>query len=82
MNDEFSEFLIAGIVELAHIIDDMLGGTAVFRTVAIMFYVGNKGITIIENADKLKVPIPKFLHGKFLAFMKDNERQKTKDKAT
>ena len=68
-------------VGIAHIIDDMLGGAAGFRTVVILFYVGNEGISIIENAEKLNVPIPKFMHGKFLAFMKDNEKQDAKDKA-
>ena len=68
-------------VGIAHIIDEMLGGAAGFRTVVILFYVGNEGISIIENAEKLNVPIPKFMHGKFLAFMKDTEKQEGKDKA-
>lgn len=69
-------------VGIAHIIDDMLGGSAGFRTVIILFYVGNEGISIIENADRLGVPIPKFLHGKFLAFMKENDMKEMQNKKT
>ena len=46
-----------------------------------LFYAGNEGISIIENAEKLGVPIPKFLHGKFLTFTEDNEKQEAQNKA-
>ena len=29
------------------------------KVAIILFYIGNEGISIIENADKLGVPIPK-----------------------
>ena len=61
------------LVGVAHIIDQhMLGDTAALRTAVILFYTGNEGISIIENAEKLGVPIPKFLHGKFLTFTETN----------
>ncbi len=69
-------------VGIAHIIDDMLGGNAGFRTVIILFYIGNEGISIIENADKLGVPIPKFLRGKFLKFMENNTEDNTQQEKT
>ena len=62
-------------VGIAHIIDEMLGSNAGFRTVVILFYVGNEGISIVENANKLGVPIPKFLHGKFLTFIESEAQQ-------
>ncbi len=67
-------------VGIAHIIDEMLGGNAGFRTVVILFYVGNEGISIVENADKLGVPIPKFLRGRFLKFM-EGEAEEAEKKA-
>lgn len=47
-----------------------------------LLYVRNEGISIIENADRLGVPIPKFLHGKFLAFMKENDMKEMQNKKT
>ena len=41
------------LVGIAHLIDQLLpGGKEVFRTPIILFYIGNEGISIIENADK------------------------------
>ena len=62
------------LVGIAHIINKhMLGDTQALRTAVSLFYIGNEGISIIENAEKLGVPIPKFLHGKFLKFTENNE---------
>ena len=64
------------LVGIAHLIDMLLpGGKEVFRTPIILFYIGNEGISIIENADKLGVPIPKFFRGKFLEFSKKNQQE-------
>ena len=61
-------------VGIAHILDKyMLGEAGVLKEVVCLFYIGNEGISIIENAEKLGVPIPKFLHGKFLKFTEHNE---------
>ena len=69
--------LIFSFVGIAHIIDSqMLGDTEALRTAVILFYIGNEGISIIENADKLHVPIPKFLHGRFLNFTKQEQDNK------
>ncbi len=46
-----------------------------------LFYAGNEGISIIENAEKLGVRIPKFLHGKFLTFTNNAESEAPKEKA-
>ncbi|MBQ3645711.1 MAG: phage holin family protein [Synergistaceae bacterium] len=58
-------------VGLANIIDvHILSKPDTFRTAVCVFYIGNEGISIIENADVLGIPIPKFLRGRFLAFAK------------
>ncbi|MBQ7594093.1 MAG: phage holin family protein [Synergistaceae bacterium] len=68
------------LVGVAHIIDQhMLGDTAALRTAVCLFYIGNEGISIVENAEKLGVPIPKFLHGKFLKFTEHNEEHDRQD---
>ncbi|MBR0033399.1 MAG: phage holin family protein, partial [Bacilli bacterium] len=48
---------------------------AALRTAVCLFYIGNEGISIVENAEKLGVPIPKFLHGKFLSFTEENQKE-------
>lgn len=64
-------FMFVGI---SHIIDTHIfakfGASDAFRTAVCLFYIGNEGISIIENAEVLRVPIPKFLRGKFLTFAK------------
>lgn len=48
------------IVALAHYLDAAMGTSAV-HTVVIWFYIGNEGLSIIENAGKAGAPIPKRL---------------------
>ena len=68
------------LVGIAHIIDKhMLNDNQALKVAVCLFYIGNEGISIIENADALGVPIPKFLHGKFLKFTEHNQN---KDKVT
>ena len=52
-------FLLVGI---GNIIDvEILKTGAVLRTAVIFFYISNEGISIIENAVRLDLPIPKKL---------------------
>ena len=55
--------LILIIVAVAHIIDSqVLGGSAsVFRSAACGLYIANEGLSILENAGKLGLPLPKKL---------------------
>ncbi len=52
-------FLLVGI---AHILDvNIIGSGSVLRTAAVFFYISNEGISIIENAGRIGLPIPKKL---------------------
>lgn len=63
-------------VGLANIIDkEMLNNSAALKTAVCLFYIGNEGISIVENAEKLGLPIPKFLRGKFLNFAEEQKSQ-------
>lgn len=55
--------LILVIVAVAHIVDSqVLGGSAaVFRSAACGMYIANEGLSILENAGKLGLPLPKKL---------------------
>lgn len=47
------------VIILAHMLDLMVGGLPVFRTMATYFYIGNEGLSILENLGKMGVPVPK-----------------------
>jgi len=72
----FKKVLIFVMVGVAHILDTQILGSAgenggVLRTAVIFFYLSNEGISILENAGHIGLPIPeklkevlKQLHGR------------------
>lgn len=52
-------FLIVGIANVLDVY--VLGANAVLRTAVILFYMANEGLSIIENAGEIGLPIPKKL---------------------
>lgn len=55
----FRKVLIFIMVSIGHIIDSKIIGTgSAIRTAVIFFYASNEGISILENAAKLGLPIP------------------------
>lgn len=58
----FKKVLIFTMVAISHSIDSYIiqNGSAV-RTAVIFFYLSNEGISIIENASKMGLPIPEKL---------------------
>ncbi|MEI7884374.1 MAG: phage holin family protein [Clostridia bacterium] len=53
------KLLIFTLVGIANVIDSQLIGTgSVIRTAVIFFYLSNEGISIIENATSMGLPIP------------------------
>ena len=58
----FKKVLIFAIVGIGHIIDtQVIGSGSVLRTAVIFFYMSNEGISLVENAGYLGLPIPKKL---------------------
>ena len=56
------KMLIFCLVAIGHIIDSqVLGDGGAVRTAVIFFYLSNEGISILENAGHLGLPIPKKL---------------------
>ena len=68
------------LVGVANLIDNtFLGNSDAVRTVVVLFYVGNEGISIMENAYALGVPFPDVLKKHFLQFIKnENETNDSK----
>ena len=55
-------FLILVFVAVGHIADTyILGGTPAAMSAVMLFYIANEGISIIENAAALGLPVPKKL---------------------
>ena len=52
-------FLLVGI---AHILDiEIIGTGSVLRTAVLFFYISNEGVSLLENASHLGLPIPEKL---------------------
>ncbi|MFI3202494.1 MAG: phage holin family protein [Eubacteriales bacterium] len=55
----FRKILIFLLVGIANILDVQVIGTgAVLRTAVVFFYLSNEGISVLENAGRLGLPIP------------------------
>lgn len=56
------KFLLYALVAAANVIDvQVLGGTAALRSAAIFLFIGNEGISIVENAAAMGLPVPEKL---------------------
>lgn len=56
------KIIIFMLVGIAHILDaHILGQIGVLRSAVIFFYLSNEGISILENASKIGLPIPQKL---------------------
>ena len=56
------KFLILVFVAVGHIVDTyILGGTPAAMSAVMLFYIANEGISIIENAAALGLPVPEKL---------------------
>ena len=69
------KFLILVFVAIGHILDTyVLNGTAVLMTAVILFYLANEGISIIENAANLGLPVPQKLKDILEQLKTDNDK--------
>ena len=57
----FKKCAILLAVVIATRLDQLMGGTAVCRTTVIFFFIGNEGLSIMENLGIMGAPIPKVL---------------------
>ena len=58
----FRKILIFALVGVGHLLDvQVLGAVGVLRTAVIFFYLSNEGVSLVENAAHLGLPIPEKL---------------------
>ena len=69
-------FLIVGIANVLDVY--VLGANAVLRTAVILFYMCNEGLSMIENAGEIGLPIPKKLKD-VLAQLRKKSGEEDKD---
>lgn len=51
--------LIFALVGIGHILDTkIIGNGSVLRTAVIFFYISNEGVSLLENASYLGLPVP------------------------
>jgi len=66
-------FILVGI---GHLLDThLLGETQALRTALIFWYIGNEGISLIENAVILGVPVPDFLKNALIQIKNRSENK-------
>jgi toxin secretion/phage lysis holin len=52
------KMLILIVVALAHLIDTCVGSDETWRNIAIVFYISNEGLSILENCVVCGLPVP------------------------
>lgn len=68
--------LIFALVALGHILDTrVIGAGSVLRTAVIFFYLSNEGISLLENAAHLGLPVPKKLKDVLEQLHKRSEKE-------
>ena len=70
----FKKVSIFMLVAVGHIIDSkLLGSGTALRTAIILFYTSNEGISILENAARMGLPIPKRVKSVLEQLKKDGD---------
>ena len=69
------KIVIWGLIVLAHWFDIILGQDT-FRSVAVLFFIGNEGLSILENAANCGLPIPKKLKDALAQFTEFKKERK------
>ena len=69
------------LVGVANVLDvHIIGGGCVLRSAVIFFYISNEGISIIENATRIGLPVPQKLQDMILQLQGNNAANKKGEK--
>jgi len=68
----FKKVMLFALVAVAHIVDaQLIKSGSTIRTAVIFFYLSNEGISILENATKIGLPIPEKLKAVLMQLNKE-----------
>lgn len=73
------KFSVLIILTLAVSLDKLLGQGWIFRTLVIYFYVAMEGLSILENATRLGVPVPDGLREALIQLKEGNKKEIIKE---
>ena len=62
-------------VAVGVIVDKTTGGQGLVRSMVILFYAGLEGISILENAGRMGVPIPEKLQDALIQLKEGNKKE-------
>lgn len=71
-------FLLVGIANILDV--HVIGTGSVLRTAVIFFYISNEGVSLIENAAHLGLPVPEKIKGVLEQLHDRAEKTETKEK--
>ena len=66
------------VVWIGTMLDSTYGG-AYIRTAVILFFIGNEGLSVLENLGLMGIPYPKFLNKMLEALQEQGDKGETKD---
>lgn len=76
----FRKVCILMLVGVANLVDvNVIGQDAILRTAVIFFYISNEGVSILENAGKLGLPIPEKLRTVLAQLREDGDGKETEN---
>lgn len=69
------KMLILVVIALAHVIDNCVGSGETWRNIALVFYICNEGLSILENIVACGVPIPEKIKEALQSMQDENEEK-------
>lgn len=66
--------LILLVVGLAHVIDNCVGSGETWRNIAIVFYICNEGLSLLENCVACGLPVPDKIKDALLSLENDDKK--------
>lgn len=76
----FRKIVILMLVGVANLLDvNIVKQGAIFRTAVIFFYLSNEGVSILENAGRLGLPIPAKLKAILIQLREESEEEPEED---
>jgi toxin secretion/phage lysis holin len=69
------KIVILCLVILAHQMDVLVGQDALVRNVVLLFFIGNEGLSILENASNCGLPVPKRLKDTLAQFTETKNKK-------
>jgi len=74
-NGLLKKIAILAIIAVGVALDNIVNGQGLLRSLVIFFYIGLEGISIVENAARLGVPVPDKLKDSLLQLKEGNKKE-------